>query len=169
MFLFVLSYICLATWDVNIKCEGWDPINIGLNPLHLCTCHKLYKLGFIVFCHQFCDQCCNLLYYLPLGLLCNCLFSQENNDSSHSFISVKAHIVTFYRINGILLPCIFNTLCRGTIRQYVEQVLRLWTVLVFPPPLEFSCAHIYSEVLPTHNSHKIFIYTVKNLRLLKFG
>jgi hypothetical protein len=47
----------------------------------------------------------------------------------------------------------------GTIRQYVEQVLRLWTVLVFPPPLEFSCAHIYSEVLPTHNSHKIILTT----------
>ena len=58
-------------------------------------------------------------------------------------------------------------LCRGTIRQYVEQVLRLWTVLVFPPPLEFSCAHIYSEILPTHNSYKILLYTVKNLQLFK--
>ena len=25
------------------------------------------------------------------------------------------------------------------VRQYGEQVLHLWTVLVFPPPLEFSC------------------------------
>jgi hypothetical protein len=44
--------------------------------------------------------------------------------------------------------------CEISVRQYVEQVLRLWTVLVFPPPLEFSCAHIYSsEVLPTHTSN----------------
>jgi hypothetical protein len=49
----------------------------------------------------------------------------------------------------LLLLCIFNPLCKGTIRQYVEQVLRLWTVLAFPSPLEFSYAHIYSVVL-TH-------------------
>ena len=37
---------------------------------------------------------------------------------------------------------IFNPLCRRTIRQYVEQVLRLCTVLVFSPPFDF--VHIYT-------------------------
>ena len=80
---------------------------------------------------------------------------------------IKSHLGTYY---NLLLLCIFNPVCRGTMRHYVEQaqqVLRLCTVLVFPPPLEFSCAHIYSEVLPTHISYTILLYTVKNLRLLK--
>jgi hypothetical protein len=37
---------------------------------------------------------------------------------------------------------IFTPLCRRTIRQYVEQVLRLCTVLVFHPPFDF--VHIYT-------------------------
>jgi len=89
----------------------------------------------------------------------------HNND--YRYVAFKINVREYRSGNLLLLLCIFNPLCRGTIRQYVEQVLRLWTVLVFPPPLEFSCAHIYSEVLPTHNSHKILLYTVKNLRLLK--
>ena len=80
------------------------------------------------------------------------------DETKHNFrIYIKYVIFTS-------LLCICNPLCRGTIRQYVGHVLRLWTVLVFPPPLEFS-AHIYSEVIPTHNSHRILIYTVKNLQL----
>ena len=50
------------------------------------------------------------------------------------------------RNNSYLIFFIFNLLCRRTIRQYVEQVLRLCTVLVFPP-FEFSFVHIYTQAL----------------------
>ena len=55
--------------------------------------------------------------------------------------------------------------------QYVEQVLRLCTVLVFPPPLD--CVHIYTVKSYPHTlSIKILLYTVKILQfvrlLLKF-
>jgi hypothetical protein len=63
---------------------------------------------------------------------------------------------------------IFNLLCRRTIRQYVEQVLRLCTVLVFPPPFEFSFVHIYTVKSYPHTlSIKILLYTVKILQLVR--
>ena len=46
---------------------------------------------------------------------------------------MKPSIIFGFYIKYVIftsLLCIFNPLCRGTIRQYVEQVLRLWTVLV---------------------------------------
>ena len=59
---------------------------------------------------------------------------------------------------------IFNRLCRRTIRQYVEQVLRLCTVLVFPPPFDF--VHIYTVKSYPHTlGIKILLYTVKILHL----
>jgi hypothetical protein len=61
---------------------------------------------------------------------------------------------------------IFNPLCRRTIRQYVEQVLRLCTVLVFPPPLDF--VHIYTVKSYPHTlSIKILLYTVKILQFVR--
>ena len=61
---------------------------------------------------------------------------------------------------------IFNLLCRRTIRQYVEQVLRLCTVLVFPPPLDF--VHIYTVKSYPHTlSIKILLYTVKILQFVR--
>ena len=112
-----------------------------------------------------------LITSISFLISCECVLLGNRNttDAINKARNIHSHFreqLVSFRI-GILLLCIFSPLCRGTIRQYVEQVLRLWTVLVFPPPLEFSCAHIYSEVLPTHNSHKILIYTVKNLRFLK--
>jgi hypothetical protein len=60
----------------------------------------------------------------------------------------------------------FNLLCRRTIRQYVEQVLRLCTVLVFPPPFDF--VHIYTVKSYPHTlSIKILLYTVKILRFVR--
>ena len=59
---------------------------------------------------------------------------------------------------------ICNPLCRRTIRQYVEQVLRL-SVLVFPPPFDF--VHIYTVKSYPHTlSIKILLYTDK---ILQFG
>ena len=87
----------------------------------------------------------------------------HRNNVSQTINCTLASVVRVWNPDWLyLLLCIFNPLCRGTIRQYVEQVLRLWTVLVFPPPLEFSCAHIYSEVLLTHNSHKIIYIQLRN-------
>jgi len=61
---------------------------------------------------------------------------------------------------------IFNPLCRRTIRQYVEQVLCLCTVLVFPPPLYF--VHIYTVKSYPHTlSIKILLYTVKILQFVR--
>ena len=61
---------------------------------------------------------------------------------------------------------IFNPLCRRTIRQYVEQVLRLCTVLVFPPPFDF--VHIYTVKSYPHTlSIKILLYTVKILQFVR--
>ena len=61
---------------------------------------------------------------------------------------------------------IFNPLCRRTIRQYVEQVLRLCTVLVFPPPFDF--VHIYTVKSYPHTlSIKILLYTIKILRFVR--
>jgi hypothetical protein len=63
---------------------------------------------------------------------------------------------------------IFNLLCRRTIRQYVEQALRLCTVLVFPPPFDFSFVHIYTVRSYPHTlSIKILLYTVKILQLVR--
>ena len=60
----------------------------------------------------------------------------------------------------------FNLLCRRTIRQYVEQVLRLCTVLVFPPPFDF--VHIYIVKSYPHTlSIKILLYTIKILRFVR--
>ena len=60
----------------------------------------------------------------------------------------------------------FNPLCRRTIRQYVEQVLRLCTVLVFPPPFDF--VHIYTVKSYPHTlSIKILLYTIKILRFVR--
>jgi hypothetical protein len=60
----------------------------------------------------------------------------------------------------------FNLLCRRTIRQYVEQVLRLCTVLVFPPPFDF--VHIYTVKSYPHTlSIQILLYTVKILRFVR--
>jgi hypothetical protein len=60
----------------------------------------------------------------------------------------------------------FNPLCRRTIRQYVEQVLRLCTVLVFPPPFDF--VHIYTVKSYPHTlSIKILLYTVKILQFVR--
>ena len=62
----------------------------------------------------------------------------------------------------------FNPLCRRTIRQYVEQVLRLCTVLVFPPPFEFSFVHIYTVKSYPHTlSIKILLYTDKILQFVR--
>ena len=59
-----------------------------------------------------------------------------------------------------------NPLCRRTIRQYVEQVLRLCTVLVFPPPFDF--VHIYTVKSYPHTlSIKILLYTIKILRFVR--
>ena len=61
---------------------------------------------------------------------------------------------------------ICNPLCRRTIRQYVEQVLRLCTVLVFPPPFDF--VHIYRVKSYPHTlSIKILLYTVKILQFVR--
>ena len=61
---------------------------------------------------------------------------------------------------------ICNPLCRRTIRQYVEQVLRLCTVLVFPPPFYF--VHIYRVKSYPHTlSIKILLYTVKILQFVR--
>jgi hypothetical protein len=61
---------------------------------------------------------------------------------------------------------IFNPFCRRTIRQYVEQVLRLCTVLVFPPPFDF--VHIYTVKSYPHTlSIKILLYTVKILQFVR--
>ena len=61
---------------------------------------------------------------------------------------------------------IFNPLCRRTIRQYVEQVLRLCTVLVFPPSLDF--VHIYTVKSYPHTlSIKILLYTVKIIQFVR--
>ena len=60
----------------------------------------------------------------------------------------------------------FNPLCRRTIRQYVEQVLRLCTVLVFPPPFDF--VHIYTVKSYPHTlSIKILLYIIKILRFVR--
>ena len=60
----------------------------------------------------------------------------------------------------------FNLLCRRTIRQYVEQVLRLCTVLVFPPPFDF--VHIFTVKSYPHTlSIKILLYTIKILRFVR--
>ena len=60
----------------------------------------------------------------------------------------------------------FNPLCRRTIRQYVEQVLRLCTVLVFPPPFDF--VHIYTVKSYPHTlSITILLYTVKILQFVR--
>ena len=62
---------------------------------------------------------------------------------------------------------IFNPFCRRTIRQYVEQVLRLCTVLVFPPPFDF--VHIYTVKSYPHTlSITILLYTVKILQFVRF-
>ena len=67
-----------------------------------------------------------------------------------------------------LMFFIFNPLCRRTIRQYVEQVLRLCTVLVFPPPFEFSFVHIYTMNSYPHTlSMQILLYTVKILQFVR--
>ena len=61
---------------------------------------------------------------------------------------------------------IFNPLCRRTIRQYVEQVFCLCTVLVFPPPFEF--VHIYTAKSYPHTlSIAILLYTVKILQFVR--
>ena len=61
---------------------------------------------------------------------------------------------------------IFNPLCRRTRLQYVEQVLCLCTVLVFPPPLDF--VHIYTVKSYPHTlSIKILLYTVKILQFVR--
>ena len=61
---------------------------------------------------------------------------------------------------------IFNPLCRRTIRQYVEQVLRLCTVLVFPPPFDF--VHIYTVKFYPHTlSIQILLYTAKILQFVR--
>ena len=61
---------------------------------------------------------------------------------------------------------IFNPFCRRTIRQYVEQVLRLRTVLVFPPPFDF--VHIYTVKSYPHTlSIKILLYTAKILQFVR--
>ena len=61
---------------------------------------------------------------------------------------------------------IFNPLCRRTIRQYVEHVLCLCTVLVFPPPFEF--VHIYTVKSYPHTlSIAILLYTVKILQFVR--
>ena len=60
----------------------------------------------------------------------------------------------------------FNPLCRRTIRQYVEQVFRLCTVLVFPPPFDF--VHIYTVKSYPHTlSIKILLYTDKILQFVR--
>ena len=60
----------------------------------------------------------------------------------------------------------FNLPCRRTIRQYVEQVLCLCTMLVFPPPFDF--VHIYTVKSYPHTlSIKILLYTVKILRFVR--
>ena len=60
----------------------------------------------------------------------------------------------------------FNPLCRRTIRQYVEQVLCLWSVLVFPPPFDF--VHIYTVNSYPHTlSIKILLYTDKILQFVR--
>ena len=61
---------------------------------------------------------------------------------------------------------ICNPFCRRTIRQYVEQVLRLCTVLVFPPPFDF--VHIYTVKSYPHTlSIHILLYTVKILQFVR--
>ena len=61
---------------------------------------------------------------------------------------------------------IFNSLCRKTIRQYVEQMFRLCTVLVFPPPFDF--VHIYTVKYYPHTlSIQILLYTVKILQFVR--
>ena len=58
------------------------------------------------------------------------------------FIYIVLKLKNKYSFFFLFFFFIFNLLCRRTIRQYVEQVLRLCTVLVFPPPLDF--VHIYT-------------------------
>ena len=77
--------------------------------------------------------------------------------------------ITFYFCFQLsYLIFIFNLLCRRTIRQYVEQVFRLCTVLVFPPPFEFSFVHIYTVKSYPHTlSIKILLYTGKILQFVR--
>jgi hypothetical protein len=60
---------------------------------------------------------------------------------------------------------IFNPLCRRTIRQYVEQVLPLCTVLVFPPPIDF--VNIYTVKSYPQTLSIILLYTVKILQFVR--
>ena len=96
--------------------------------------------------------------------------------SAYKLLIVLKFIITFSYFIYIVLKLknkysfffffIFNPLCRRTIRQYVEQLLRLCTVLVFPPPLDF--VHIYTVKSYPHTlSIKILLYTVKILQFVR--
>ena len=87
------------------------------------------------------------------------------------FIYIVLRLKNKYSFFFFFFFCFFffficNPLCRRTIRQYVEQVLRLCTVLVFPPPFDF--VHIYRVKSYPHTlSIKILLYTVKILQFVR--
>ena len=70
------------------------------------------------------------------------------------FIYIVLKLKNKYSFFFFFFFFIFNPLCRRTIRQYVEQVLRLWSVLVFPPPFDF--VHIYTVKSYPHTAYKSF-------------
>ena len=82
------------------------------------------------------------------------------------FIYIVLKLKNKYSFFFFFFFFIFNPFCRRTIRQYVEQVLRLCTVLVFPPPFDF--VHIYTVKSYPHTlSIKILLYTVKILQFVR--
>ena len=86
--------------------------------------------------------------------------------NNHRLIHGLFHIALVIFFFFFFFFFIFNPLCRRTIRQYVEHVLCLCTVLVFPPPFEF--VHIYTVKSYPHTlSIAILLYTVKILQFVR--
>jgi hypothetical protein len=82
------------------------------------------------------------------------------------FIYIVLKLKNKYSFFFFFFFFICNPLCRRTIRQYVEQVLRLCTVLVFPPL--FDVVHIYTVKSYPHTlSIQILLYTVKILQFVR--
>jgi hypothetical protein len=82
------------------------------------------------------------------------------------FIYIVLKLKNKYSFFFFFFFFICNPLCRRTIRQYVEQVLRLCTVLVFPPL--FDVVHIYTVKSYPHTlSIQILLYTVKIIQFVR--
>jgi hypothetical protein len=82
------------------------------------------------------------------------------------FIYIVLKLKNKYSFFFFFFFFIFNPLCRRTIRQYVEQVLRLCTVLVFLSPFDF--VHIHTVKSYPHTlSIQILLYTAKILQFVR--